>query len=140
MGTMEYEKRCRKEDERRWRGEVKLKIKNDTSPDNVMDRCSSESRVLSSLRSPFECRLCGKFFDKFSELLGHITMKHFKPEVNKMITTRFPGFWASENARTEQTCTDCGEVMVGRATLQRHLGVEHNMMWDNYVQRVKEVA
>ena len=59
---------------------------------------------------------------------------HFTAEINKLITERFPGFWQSERKQEGRTheCSECGEALTTRATLQRHLGVHHRLVWDIY--------
>merc|ERR1711923_667001 len=42
------------------------------------------------------CLICKEKLKSFRHLLIHITTKHFKSAVNKLITLKYPGFWVSE--------------------------------------------
>ena len=66
-------------------------------------------------------------------------------QVNNMITERYPAFWKSEKRSEgrEEVCLDCGQRLGTRGQIQKHLGVEHNLLWDHYlaaVQKQKQLA
>ena len=88
------------------------------------------------------CLLCQTKFANFSKLLFHITHKHLTSEVNEIITKRYPGFWRAEKLKenNEFECGDCGHKMSTRGQLQNHLGVDHNLVWDKYLERAKTVS
>ena len=65
--------------------------------------------------------------------------------MNNLITEKYPGFWKSEkrNEVKEHVCLDCGQRMSTRGQIQKHLGVEHNLLWDKYLrasQKTKKLA
>ena len=86
-----------------------------------------------------KCLVCNTQFLTFGKLLWHITNKHFKSEMNNIITAKYPGFWRSEKLKEskEHVCLDCGHRMLTRAELHRHLGVDHNLLWDIYLKAVQ---
>ena len=57
-----------------------------------------------------------------------------------MIKEKYPGFGKYEklNEYKSQICDDCGERMSTRDQLQKHLGVEHNLLWDLYLRKVQK--
>ena len=85
------------------------------------------------------CLLCEMEFVDFRQLLWHITNKHFKSEMNNIITEKYPGFWRSEKMKEnkEHVCEDCGHRMRTRGQIQNHFGVTHNLLWDIYLKKVQ---
>jgi hypothetical protein len=121
-------------------GEV-VRLKIDLTPGNIVDRCPGTGEpIKKSKKIHHKCDLCGNIFDEFEQLLNHLTMKNLMSVVNKLITSRFPGFWVAERKRSgfDHICGECGQRVsaVGRAALQRHLGVKHNLLWDIYIREV----
>ena len=86
-----------------------------------------------------KCLLCEMELVDFRQLLWHITNKHFKSEMNNIITEKYPGFWRSEKMKEnkEHVCEDCGHRMRTRGQLQNHFGVTHNLLWDVYLKKVQ---
>ena len=86
-----------------------------------------------------KCLLCEMEFVDFRQLLWHITNKHFKSEMNNIITEKYPGFWRSEKMKEnkEHVCEDCGHRMHTRGQIQNHFGVTHNLLWDIYLKKVQ---
>jgi len=86
------------------------------------------------------CLICKEKLKSFRHLLVHITTKHFKSAVNKLITLKYPGFWVSERAMDGKahTCSECGQKMFNRGQLQKHIGVDHNQLWETYLAHVRD--
>lgn len=121
-----------------------VKERNDTKTFKAVKRVKAESTNATASRTGTEtqhsrCKLCSASFSSFRKLLAHITHRHFKSEMNTIITRRYPGFWRAEKLKEdkEQVCEDCGHRMKTRGQLHTHLGVEHNLLWDVYLARVQ---
>ena len=56
------------------------------------------------------CMICKLMLPTFRTLLYHITFKHFKKELNKIVKERYAGLWKTENLTENQdhVCLDCG--------------------------------
>ena len=117
------------------RDEVEVEVGKDVTRDPLKQVKSPKD--VSNKKS--KCLLCDMEFVDFRKLLWHITNKHFKPEINNIITEKYSGFWRSEKMKEdkEHVCQDCGHRMRTRGQLQNHLGVEHNLLWDIYLKKVQ---